>query len=78
MQHWGYLAMLIFTVFASFWLEVFLGVGVLRQVKRLIFSIVPIALLFIGWDSYAISRHHWHFDRTQILKIYWPLNIPIE
>ena len=70
--------MLIFTVFASFWLEIFLKVGVLRQVKRLIYSIVPIALIFIGWDSYAISRYHWHFDRTQILKIYGPFNIPLE
>ena len=70
--------MLLFTVIASFWLEVFLKVGVLRQTKRLFLSITPIALIFIGWDSYAISRHHWHFDLTQILKIYGPFNIPLE
>ena len=78
MRHWGYLAMLIFTLIASFWLEVFLKVGVLRQVKRLIFSIAPVAIIFIGWDCYAISRHHWHFDPSQILKIYGPFNIPLE
>ena len=78
MRHWGYLAALIFVVVASFWLEIFLKVRVLRQVKRLIYSIAPIALLFIGWDGYAISHHHWRFDPTQILKIYRPFNIPLE
>ena len=78
MRHWGYMAALVFVVVASFWLEIFLKVGVLRQGKRLIYSIAPIALLFIGWDGYAISRHHWRFDPTQILKIYGPFNIPLE
>jgi len=72
------MAMLIFTVIGSFWLEIFLKVGVLRRVRRLILSILPIALLFIGWDTYAISRHQWHFDLTQILRIYGPFNIPVE
>ena len=70
--------MLIFVVIASFWLEIFLKVGVLRQMRRLIYSIAPIALIFIVWDGYAISRHHWRFDPTQILKIYGPLHIPLE
>ncbi len=78
MHHWGYMAALIFVVLASFWLEIFLKVGVLCQIKRLFYSIIPIALIFIGWDSYAVSRHHWRFDTTQILKIYGPFNIPIE
>ena len=70
--------MLLFTVTASFWLEVFLKVRVLSQVKRLVLSIAPIAILFIGWDGYAISRHQWRFDPTQILKIYGPFKIPLE
>ena len=78
MRSWGYMAMLIFTVIGSFWLEIFLKVGVLRRVRRLILSILPIALLFVGWDGYAISRHQWHFDLLQILRIYGPFNIPLE
>ena len=72
------MAMLIFTVVGSFWLEIFLKVRVLRRVRRWLLSIAPIALLFVGWDAYAISRHHWHFDLTQILQVYGPFNIPIE
>ena len=72
------MAMLIFTVVGSFWLEIFLKVRVLRRVRRWLLSIIPIALLFVGWDAYAISRHHWHFDLTQILQVYGPFNIPVE
>ena len=72
------MAMLIFTIAGSFWLEIFLKVRVLRRVRRWLLSIAPIALLFVGWDAYAISRHHWHFDLTQILQVYGPFNIPIE
>ena len=78
MRSWGYMAMLIFTIAGSFWLEIFLKVRVLRRVRRWLLSIAPIALLFVGWDAYAISRHHWHFDLTQILQVYGPFNIPVE
>lgn len=78
MRHWGYMAMLIFTVLGSFWLEIFLKVGVLRRVRRMVLSIAPVALAFIGWDAYAISRHHWRFDSSQILQVYGPFHIPLE
>jgi lycopene cyclase domain-containing protein len=78
MRHLGYIAMLIFTVVGSFWLEIFLRVGVLKQVRRLLLTIVPVALLFITWDAYAISRKQWHFDPKQITGIHGPFHIPLE
>jgi lycopene cyclase domain-containing protein len=78
MLHWAYMAMLGFTVVGSFWLELALKVRVLRRIKRVVFSIVPIAIPFIAWDAYAIHRGHWHFDRAQILGIFGPLHIPLE
>ena len=78
MQKWNYMAMLIFTVCGSFWLEIALKVGVLRRIKRVAFSVLPISTLFLIWDAYAISKGHWFFDREQILGIYGPLNIPLE
>lgn len=78
MVRFGYLAMLIFTVCGSFWLEIVFKVGVLRRVKRTLLSIVPVAVFFLIWDGYAISRHHWYFDKQQILGIYGPFNIPLE
>jgi lycopene cyclase domain-containing protein len=72
------MAMLAFTVVGSFWLEIVLKVGVLRRVRRLLSSIFPVALLFLIWDAYAIAKHHWYFDRKQILGIYIPFHIPLE
>jgi lycopene cyclase domain-containing protein len=72
------MAMLLFTVVGSFWLEVILKVGVLRRIKRAAISIAPVALLFLIWDAYAIKQGHWFFDREKILGIYGPFNIPLE
>ena len=70
--------MLIFTVCGSFWLEIAFKVGVLRRIKRVILSVLPISTLFLIWDAYAISKGHWFFDRDQMLGIVGPLNIPLE
>lgn len=78
MIKFSYVAMLAFTVAGSFWLELILKVGVLRRYKSAAMAILPIALLFIGWDAYAIKQGHWFFDRKQILGIYGPFNIPLE
>lgn len=70
--------MLGFTVCGSFWLEIFLKVQVLQRVKRLIVSVLPVAMLFALWDAFAIRRNHWHFDSQQILGIFGPFHIPLE
>lgn len=72
------MAMLIFTVFGSFWLEIFLKVGVLRRIKRVVLSVLPISTLFLIWDAYAIAQGHWFFDHSQMLGIIGPFNIPLE
>jgi lycopene cyclase domain-containing protein len=77
-QKYGYLAMLAFTLFGSIWLEVFLKVGVVRRIKRVVLSILPAALLFLIWDAYAINSGHWYFDESQILGIFGPFGIPLE
>jgi lycopene cyclase domain-containing protein len=76
--NFGYLAMIVFTIFGSFWLELFLKVGVLRRIKRALLAIAPVALIFIIWDAYAIRSGHWRFDKFQILGIYGPFGIPLE
>ena len=78
MLKFGYMAMLLFTVAGSFWLEIILKVGVLRRVKRTIFTIAPMAIIFLLWDLYAIHAGHWFFDSKQILGIFIPGRIPLE
>jgi lycopene cyclase domain-containing protein len=72
------MGMLIFSFCGSAWLEIFLKTGVLRRFKRVVISVLPISTLFLIWDAYAIAQGHWFFDRTQILGIYGPFNIPLE
>ena len=70
--------MLIFTFCGSAWLEIYLKTGVLRRIKRVAISVLPISVLFLAWDAYAIAQGHWFFDREQILGIFGPFGIPLE
>jgi lycopene cyclase domain-containing protein len=72
------MAMLLFVICGSFWLEIVLKVGVLRRIKRAALSILPVSALFLIWDAYAIKQGHWFFDREQTLGIYGPFDIPLE
>ena len=78
MLKFGYLAMIVFTVFGSIWLEFVLKVKVLKRYKRVIKAILPVSLIFIVWDAYAIHQGHWRFDENQILGIFGPFGIPLE
>ena len=44
MKQWSYMAMLIFTFCGSAWLEIYLKTGVLRRIKRVAISVLPISL----------------------------------
>lgn len=70
--------MLIFTILASFWLEIFLKVGVIRQIRRALLSVAPVALLFLIWDAYALAHDQWRFDSKRVLGLYLPFQIPLE
>jgi len=70
--------MLAFVVFGSFWLEIFLKVGVLRRVRRVVLSILPTAVMFLIWDYYAVISGHWWFDEEQVVGIFGPKGIPLE
>jgi len=74
----GYLAMILFTMIGSFWLEVVLKIGVLKRFKRVVLSILPVSIFFLIWDAYAIEKRHWFFDEKQMIGIVGPFNIPLE
>jgi lycopene cyclase domain-containing protein len=74
----SYLAMLLFTIVGSFWLELVLKIRVLKRIRRIFSSVIPVGIPFIIWDAYAVAHHHWSFDKKQILGIYGPFQIPLE
>ncbi|MBC7463327.1 MAG: lycopene cyclase domain-containing protein [Actinobacteria bacterium] len=78
MKHLSYFVMLLFTMCGSFWLEIILKVKVLARFKRVARSVLPVAIVFLIWDAYAISRQQWKFDPAQIVGIFGPGAIPLE
>jgi lycopene cyclase domain-containing protein len=78
MAHLTYLAVLAGCLLAAVWLEPVLRVGVLRQWRRLLLTVVPVALVFGGWDVAAIAAHHWSYDRAQTTGVLLPGRLPLE
>lgn len=78
MRHLSYVAMLVFVVVATAWLEPALHVGVYRRWRRLLLTIACASPPFVVWDLYAISRGHWHFDRGQLVGVVLPGGLPVE
>ena len=78
MRHLTYLLVLAGCLAGALWLEPVLRVGVLRQIRRLVLTIVPVAAVFIGWDLLAIAAGHWTFDPAQILGVLLPGGLPLE
>ncbi len=58
-------------------LELVLHVGVYRQWRRLLMTLLPVAAVFVTWDVLAVHAHHWRFDPAQVLS---PrvLGLPLE
>lgn len=78
MNRFAYLAMLIFVVLGSGWLEFVLHTQVYRRWRRWLPSVLPVLGIFVIWDRYAIAERHWWFDPRQTLGISGPFGIPLE
>jgi lycopene cyclase domain-containing protein len=76
--HFSYLVMLLFTFIGSGWLIFYYKVQIHKRVKALFLSIIPIAIIYLGWDALAIRDANWKFDQNLILDKYFLFHIPIE
>lgn len=73
-----YLAVLAGCLLCALWLEPVLRVGVLRQVRRLVLTVAPVAAAFLLWDLAAVHSGWWSFDAAQILGVRLPGGLPLE
>ncbi len=78
MARFSYLAVLVFVIIGTVWLEVVVRTRVYRRWRRLLLAIVPAAAIFVVWDLYAISREHWWFDSERITGVYLPGDLPLD
>lgn len=72
-----YLAMLVFCVAGTLPLELWLGVRVYRQTRRLVLTLLPVMAVFLAWDLWAVSMGHWAFDPLQTLG-FRAFGLPVE
>ena len=78
MRHITYLLVLGACLGAAVWLEPVLRLGVLRQVRRLVLTLVPVGLVFVTWDIAAIAAGHWSYDPAQLVGVTLPGRLPLE
>jgi lycopene cyclase domain-containing protein len=69
MGHLTYLALLAGCLVVTAPLEVVLRVRVYARWRRLLLALVPQLVVFLGWEAYAIARHHWAYDSAQVLPV---------
>lgn len=78
MRHLAYLAVLAFCVVGTLPLELWLGVRVYRQWRRLLLTLLMVLPVFVAWDLYAIAAGHWSFDPEQTTGMLLPGDLPVE
>jgi lycopene cyclase domain-containing protein len=74
----GYLAMLALVLLGTLPLELRLGTRVFSRWRRLLLSLLPVLIVFVGWDVYAVARGHWAWDPEQTVGVVLPGGLPVE
>ena len=66
MEQLAYLLVLLGCLLGTAPLEVVLGTRVYARWRRLLLTLLPVVVVFVGWDLLAIRAGHWDFDREQV------------
>ncbi len=69
--------MLLFCLMGTLPLDAVFHAGVLRQVRRLALSVLPVAVVFVAWDLAATHAGQWTFDSEQTLPVRL-FGLPVE
>jgi lycopene cyclase domain-containing protein len=78
MRHLAYLSVLAGCLAAAVWLEPVLKVNVFRRRRRLLLTLLPVVVVFVIWDLFAIAAGHWTFDPAQTTGIVLPGGLPLD
>ena len=77
-MHLVYLAVLAACVLGTLPLEFVLGTGVYARWHRLARSVLPVTIVFTGWDLWAIHAHLWWYDARYLVGLTLPGRLPVE
>lgn len=73
-----YLALLAGCVVITLPLELAFRARVYARPRRLLLTVLPVFVAFVGWDESAVWRGQWSFDRRQTIGPWLPVGLPIE
>jgi lycopene cyclase domain-containing protein len=76
--HATYLLLLAACVVGTLPLEFLLHTGVYAQWRRLATALVPVVLIFGGWDLLAIHQHTWAYNQRYLIGVTLPGHLPLE
>jgi lycopene cyclase domain-containing protein len=76
--HATYLILLGACVLGTLPLEFVLHTRVYAQWTRLIATLVPVVVIFGGWDLLAIHQHTWSYNRRYLVGVTLPGHLPLE
>lgn len=78
MDRYQYLLVMAFCLAITLPLEVVLGARVYRRPRRLLATLVIVAVPFVLWDVFAIARGHWDFAPGYTTGWLVPGSVPVE
>jgi lycopene cyclase domain-containing protein len=78
MSHLVYLAVLLGCLAVTVPLDIVYGAKVFARPWFLMAAILPVLIVFSGWDVYAISRRQWTYNRHWVTGIDLPGRLPLE
>ena len=73
-----YLLVLAGCLVATAPLELALRTRVYARWRRLLLTLLPVFLVFAGWDVLAIHAGQWHYDPRQTTGVLLPGRLPLE
>ena len=78
MRHFAYLAVIIFVAICALGINLGFRLKSFKLFPALAKTQIAILVIYLSWDSWAIARDNWFFDKRQILDIDLLPKVPIE
>jgi lycopene cyclase domain-containing protein len=77
-RHVIYLTILLACLLGTLPLEFLLHTRVYARWRRLALTLLPVVVVFGGWDLLAIARHTWRYDTRFLIGVDLPGGLPLE
>lgn len=78
LDRWQYLLVMAGCLLVTLPLEFVLNARVYRRWRLLLWSLLPVAAVFVVWDVIAIARGHWWYSPRYTTGILLPGGLPLE